>query len=69
MKEKHCSLCGKYFEKETKDLMHGECWYKAHRAKLNAKYNAWKGDRRALYFANISAAYEATKKGKEVREV
>jgi hypothetical protein len=46
--------------------MHDECSYAFKKAKIQLKFHAWKGDRRALYFANLVRFYELTREGVEI---
>lgn len=66
--EKQCTICGRDLERnaDPRKEMHDQCSYDMKKAKLQAKFHAWKGDRRALYFANLVRFYELTREGVEI---
>lgn len=60
----HCTICGrKIQDKYFSQKMHPECAYELKKTRIQAKWHAWKGDRRALYFANKLKFLEATRGG------
>lgn len=62
-----CIICGRKIEdKYFSQKMHPECAYALKKTRVQAKWHAWKGDRRALYFSNMLKFLEATKEGREV---
>lgn len=67
-KSKLCTLCGLGFREriDPRKEMHDECAYDLKKARIQAKFHAWKGDRRALYFANLVRFYELTREGVEI---
>lgn len=67
-REKVCTFCGLGFTEriDPRKEMHDHCSYELKKAKIQAKFHAWKGDRRALYFANLVRFYELTREGVEI---
>lgn len=63
-----CQFCGLGFKEriDVRKELHDECSYELKKAKIQAKFHAWKGDRRALYFANLVRFYELTRGGVEI---
>lgn len=63
----NCIICGrKIQDKYFSQKMHSDCFLLLKKTKIQAKYHAWKGDRRALYFDNMLKFLEATKDGRKV---
>lgn len=63
----NCLICGRKIQDQYfSQKMHSECAYLLKKIRVQEKWHAWKGDRRALYFRNYLKFLEATKNGREV---